>query len=72
MILSSHPTSRTNETHPANYEIQTQLAELQACIQKYEQGEIERTVASKNIVKSLGGENKSLKRIHCSKIRHPT
>ncbi|KXN89926.1 AP-1-like transcription factor [Leucoagaricus sp. SymC.cos] len=41
---------------------QSQLAELQARIQQYEQGEIERNVALQNIAKRLKEENESLRR----------
>ncbi|KAJ4486268.1 hypothetical protein J3R30DRAFT_3283602 [Lentinula aciculospora] len=41
---------------------QSQLAELQARIQLYEQGEIERNVALQNIAKRLKEENKALRR----------
>ncbi|KAG6849866.1 hypothetical protein H0H93_004215 [Arthromyces matolae] len=40
---------------------QTQLAELQARVQSYEQGEIERNVALQNIAKRLKEENESLR-----------
>jgi AP-1-like factor len=39
---------------------QTQLAELQARIRLYEQGEIERNVALQNVAKKLKGENEQL------------
>lgn len=41
---------------------QSQLAELQARIQQYEQGEIERNVALQNIAKRLKEENETLRR----------
>ncbi|KAG7099316.1 hypothetical protein E1B28_001174 [Marasmius oreades] len=41
---------------------QSQLAELQARVQSYEQGEIERNVALQNIAKRLKEENESLRR----------
>ncbi|KAF5356041.1 hypothetical protein D9756_003857 [Leucocoprinus leucothites] len=41
---------------------QSQLAELQARIQQYEQGEIERNVALQNIAKRLKEENEALRR----------
>ena len=40
---------------------QSQLAELQARVQSYEQGEIERNVALQNIAKRLKEENESLR-----------
>ncbi|KIM85339.1 hypothetical protein PILCRDRAFT_817341 [Piloderma croceum F 1598] len=40
---------------------QTQLAELQARIRLYEQGEIERNVALQNVAKKLKGENEKLR-----------
>ncbi|KAJ7597145.1 hypothetical protein C8J56DRAFT_817478 [Mycena floridula] len=40
---------------------QSQLAELQARVQSYEQGEIERNVALQNIAKRLKDENQSLR-----------
>ncbi|KAL0579107.1 hypothetical protein V5O48_002890 [Marasmius crinis-equi] len=41
---------------------QSQLAELQARVQSYEQGEIERNVALQNIAKRLKEENEALRR----------
>lgn len=41
---------------------QSQLAELQARVQQYEQGEIERNVALQNIAKRLKEENEDLRR----------
>ncbi len=41
---------------------QSQLAELQARVQSYEQGEIERNVALQNIAKKLKDENEQLRR----------
>ncbi|CAL1695354.1 unnamed protein product [Somion occarium] len=41
---------------------QSQLAELQARVQQYEQGEIERNVALQNIAKRLKEENEKLRR----------
>ncbi|KAF8642305.1 hypothetical protein AX16_009575 [Volvariella volvacea WC 439] len=45
---------------------QTQLAELQARVQSYEQGEIERSVALQNIAKRLKEENDNLRRENAS------
>ena len=41
---------------------QSQLAELQARVQQYEQGEIERNVALQNIAKRLKEENDKLRK----------
>lgn len=41
---------------------QSQLAELQARVQSYEQGEIERNVALQNVAKRLKDENEALRR----------
>ena len=41
---------------------QSQLAELQARVQQYEQGEIERNVALQNIAKRLKEENEKLRK----------
>ncbi|EIW86613.1 hypothetical protein CONPUDRAFT_161328 [Coniophora puteana RWD-64-598 SS2] len=41
---------------------QTQLAELQARIQQYEQGEIEKNVALQNVAKKMKEENEELRR----------
>ncbi|TFK41051.1 hypothetical protein BDQ12DRAFT_696989 [Crucibulum laeve] len=54
---------------------QSQLAELQARIQSYEQGEVERNVALQNIAKRLKEENEQLRRENlflkekCSKLQ---